>query len=74
MEVQVFLTDNEICSILMDYVQKDKTKQAILIDGDWGSGKSYFIRNVFITSYINLQQRKNLYYVSLYGMTDVGQI
>ena len=74
MEAQVFLTDKEICSMLMDYVQKDKTKQAILIDGDWGSGKSYFIRNVFITSYVKLQQRKNLYYVSLYGMTDVGQI
>lgn len=70
----MFLKDEEICDILMDYVQNDKTKQAILIDGVWGSGKTYFIRNVFITSYEKLQKQNELYYVSLYGMTNVAQI
>lgn len=40
----MFLKDKEICAFLLYYVQNDKTKQAILIDGDWGSGKTYFIK------------------------------
>lgn len=70
----MFLDDDKICTILLDYVQYDKTNQAILIDGEWGTGKTYFIQNVFIKRYEESKQRKKLYYVSLYGLTDVNHI
>lgn len=70
----MFLDDEKICAILIDYVQNDKTNQAILIDGEWGSGKTYFILNEFIDCYKGLREKKKLYYVSLYGVNNVGQI
>ena len=70
----MFLDDAKICAILLDYIQNDKTNQSILIDGEWGSGKTYFILNEFIDCYEGLQEKKKLYYVSLYGVNNVGQI
>ena len=70
----MFLDDEKINAILMDYVQNDKTHQAILIDGEWGSGKTFFIQNVFMENYKKLQQPKKLYYLSLYGVKDFKQI
>ncbi len=70
----MFLDDAKICAILLDYIQNDKTNQAILIDGEWGSGKTFFILNEFIVRCEGLQEKKKLYYVSLYGINKVGQI
>lgn len=39
-----FLTDEEIIEIIEKYINRDETNYAILIDGEWGSGKTYFIR------------------------------
>ena len=57
----MFLDDAKICAILLDYIQNDKTNQSILIDGEWGSGKTYFILNEFIDCYEGLQEKKKLY-------------
>ena len=76
----MFLDDDKICAILLDYVQNDKTNQAILIDGEWGSGKTYFIRNVFMEKFEELKKEKRLWktkellYLSLYGLTNTDEI
>lgn len=76
----MFLDDEKICAILIDYLQNDKTNQAVLIDGEWGSGKTYFICNVFMEKFEALKKKKELckskelLYLSLYGMTNTDEI
>ena len=60
------LNDKKITALLLEYVKHDKSNQAVLINGDWGSGKTYYIQDVFIKTYkdiINDEKRcanKNL--------------
>lgn len=84
------LNDDKLTEILLDYVNNDRTNQAFLIDGQWGSGKTYFIKEIFIKKYetyknnlkCNTKRRidekrkssKDIYYISLYGLNDVAQI
>ena len=42
------LRDNEIKNIIIDYLKNDKSNQAILIDGEWGSGKTFFVKEKVI--------------------------
>lgn len=45
------LDDKKLSAILIDYINNDKTNQAVLIDGEWGSGKTFFIQEVFMKEY-----------------------
>lgn len=45
------LDDKKLSALLIDYVNYDKTNQAVLIDGEWGSGKTFFIQEVFLKEY-----------------------
>ncbi len=67
-----YLNDEEIMTILKKYINMAKTEYAILIDGDWGTGKTYFINNVFI-KYLE-QDNKAFSKVSLYGITKKKEI
>lgn len=31
-----------------EYIEKENTQYAIMIDGEWGSGKTFFIKNEYI--------------------------
>lgn len=53
---------------LREYCSPERTRDfAVLLDGPWGSGKTYFIKRF-------LEAHPKHLYVSLYGMTDVRQI
>ena len=36
-----------IDKIISDYLKNDSTDYAILINGDWGCGKTYYLTNAF---------------------------
>ena len=38
-----FLKDEEIIKIISEYIENKNTDYAIMIDGEWGSGKTHFI-------------------------------
>ena len=59
------LKDDEILDVLNVYIKNKKMNYAILLDGDWGSGKTFFIKNHFI------KDRKNIIYISLYGIQNI---
>lgn len=40
----MYLQNDEIISVLKDYLTDNRYKQAILIDGGWGHGKTFFIK------------------------------
>lgn len=64
----MYLSNNEILGILNEYEKNPKKRYAILIDGDWGSGKTYFIKNQYIKG------DKNKLYISLYGVKNKEEI
>ena len=65
----MFLNNKEIIKILDEYVNNSKKQYAILIDGEWGCGKTYFIKN----EYIN-KEDVNKVYISLYGVKSKEEI
>lgn len=68
------LTDEEILKMLIDYVTDNRYKQAILIDGEWGSGKTYFVKEKLLSKLKHELQNRSVYYMSLYGLDDFAQI
>lgn len=51
------LPDNAIIEIIQDYIKEDRYKSAILIDGEWGSGKTFFVKEKLIKE-IETKERK----------------
>ena len=64
----MYLNDKEIINILDEYVSNPKKNYAVLIDGEWGCGKTYFIKNEYI------KNDKNKLYISLYGIKSKEEI
>lgn len=58
------LDDNKILDVFNKYIKNPKMHYAILLDGDWGSGKTYFIKKKFI------KDNKNIIYIPLYGIKN----
>lgn len=56
----------ELNSFVFDYLTNDKTNAALLLDGEWGTGKTYYIKNALIP--FLEAKKKQVVYVSLYGV------
>ena len=67
----------ELVEGILDYVRSDYTDYAIMINGEWGSGKTYFwdhkIRNRIESMHINGKQYTTIY-MSLYGISNLEEI
>ena len=57
---------------IMHYLEKDKTRRAIMLSGDWGTGKSYYIQNS-LKPYLENSGMKCIV-VSLYGLKNLGEL
>ena len=79
------MTNQEVKIIIEDYITDDRYNQAILIDGSWGCGKTFFAKGE-LTQHINgilanknasMRGRKSnefVVYISLYGMHNCDEI
>ncbi len=68
---------NEVLQTVIDYVKLPHTDYAVLINGPWGCGKTYFWKNMVGLELERLLDSKHIervLYVSLYGMSDVKDI
>ena len=67
----------ELVEGILDYIRSDYTDYAIMINGEWGSGKTYFwdhkIRNRIESMHINGKQYTTIY-MSLYGISNLEEI
>ena len=67
----------ELVESILDYVRADYTDYAIMINGEWGSGKTYFwnnkIRKKIDTMQFNGKQYTTIY-MSLYGISNLEDI
>lgn len=74
------LSNNEIIDVVKEYIDDSIYSYAILIDGEWGSGKSYFIKEELIPKieehYKENDNTKNnkIVYISLYGIQSTEDI
>ncbi|GLI58206.1 hypothetical protein PM10SUCC1_37200 [Propionigenium maris DSM 9537] len=64
----------KIESILMDYCNSGEVDYAYMLDGKWGKGKTYFIREYFIPKIKESDPEKNIVYISLNGLESVDRI
>ncbi len=74
--------NEEFVSIVKDYLNKEETDYALMINGAWGSGKTFFIKNTLKSEIekticpdknANKKTYKQIY-VSLYGISSVEEI
>ena len=67
----------DLVESILDYVRADYTDYAIMINGEWGSGKTYFwnnkIRNKIDSLQLNGKQYTTIY-MSLYGISNLEEI
>ena len=67
----------ELVDSILDYVKADYTDYAIMINGEWGSGKTYFWNNKIRNKIDNLKVKGKKYstiYMSLYGISNLDDI
>ncbi|MDB1954222.1 P-loop NTPase fold protein [Clostridium tertium] len=77
-----FLSDNEIIETIKEYIDDTIYNRAILIDGAWGTGKTFFIKNKLIKELeANEKSKKDkgykekkIIYISLYGIDSTVDI
>ena len=67
----------DLVDSILDYVRADYTDYAIMINGEWGSGKTYFwnhkIKNKIEGMQINGKKYTTIY-MSLYGISNLDDI
>lgn len=72
--------EKPIISIITDYLKAKETDFALMINGAWGCGKTYFIKNTLESKIgeISCPNKKNQkykqIYVSLYGVSSIDEI
>jgi len=67
----------ELIESILDYIRKDYTDYAIMINGEWGSGKTHFWNNKIKNKIESLElngKRYQTIYMSLYGISNLEEI
>ena len=67
----------DLVESILDYVRADYTDYAIMINGEWGSGKTYFWNNKIRNNIDSLTFNGKKYttiYMSLYGISNLEDI
>jgi len=67
----------DLVESILDYIRADYTDHAIMINGEWGSGKTYFWNNKIRPRIDGMQFNGRKYttiYMSLYGISNLEEI
>ena len=68
-------TNKKIYDLLEKYISRSNINYAIMIDGNWGNGKTYFIKNNVIQNFNKkFDDEKKCIYISLYGIDSCDEI
>jgi hypothetical protein len=69
---------DEIESVIAEYLRNPREEYAVMIDGDWGSGKTYFLTHslmkIMETIDVGKDKRRKYAYVSLYGAKSIDEV
>ena len=67
----------DLVESILDYIRSDYTDYAIMINGEWGSGKTYFWNHKIRPKIESMQLNGKKYtaiYMSLYGISNLEEI
>ena len=67
----------DLVESILDYIRSDYTDYAIMINGEWGSGKTHFWNNKIRKKIESMQlngKRFTTIYMSLYGISNLEEI
>ena len=67
----------DLVESILDYIRSDYTDYAIMINGEWGSGKTHFWNNKIRKKIETMQlngKRYTTIYMSLYGISNLEEI
>ena len=67
----------ELVESILDYIRSDYTDYAVMINGEWGSGKTHFWNNKVRKKIESMQlngRRYTTIYMSLYGISNLEEI
>lgn len=69
------MTYEELNKYMKNYVEKDITGRAIMLTSAWGSGKSYYVKNI-LKKHLESDEggKHDCVIVSLYGITSIADI
>ena len=72
------MTEQQIKEEILRYIKDRTYNYAVLIDGEWGSEKTYFVKRIIVPS-INEQEKfsgtdRAVKYISLYGCKNIGDV
>ncbi len=67
------MTITELNNYIKHYLEEDKTHTAIMLTGEWGSGKTYYIENQ-LTKFLQDDKKNRCIIISLYGLEDISEI
>lgn len=69
---------NEIEQKVIDYINDEEIRYALLINGAWGSGKTYLYNNYLADAIAKVEcgknERKINVYISLYGISNIESL
>jgi hypothetical protein len=72
------MNSKELTELIVHYITVSKLQNAILINGSWGSGKTYYVRNDLIRTIEEIKPNGNKrlvpVYISLYGVEHLSDI
>ena len=67
------MINEKIKNFIENYICDTKLKSAIMLNGPWGSGKSYYITNTLMP-YLKEQCEYDVVKVSVYGLKDISEL
>lgn len=67
------MTTTELNKYIKHYLEKDKTHTAIMLTGEWGSGKTYYVENI-LTPFLQEDGKNRCVVISLYGLETISDI
>ncbi|MEI3436711.1 MAG: P-loop NTPase fold protein [Blautia sp.] len=67
-----YLSESSILKEIKYYIDTNFYNYVVMIDGAWGSGKTYFVKNVLLKKIESNEKR--VLYVSLYGVSDIQEL
>lgn len=76
------MTVDELNNYIKHYLEEDKTRTAIMLTGEWGSGKTYYVENKLMpflqkevmNNSIKKRHKCRCIVISLYGLEELSDI
>ena len=71
------MQEKQIIDEIIRYLQDENYRYAVMIDGNWGCGKTHFVLHdlkIAIEEYEEKNSKRNIKYISLYGCNSIEEI